>query len=75
MGSTAWAGVLMVTLAVLIAGAFIVLWVRDKGRADEVADDPERTQPQPDAGPGPGTGAREGAADDLPPEMRRERRH
>jgi hypothetical protein len=72
MGDSAWAGVLMVTLAVLIAAAFIALWVRDKGRADEVADDPERahTDVRPVTRPGP----REGAAQE-PPELRRERRH
>ena len=44
MENSMWAGVLMVTLAVLIAAGFITMWVRDKGRADEVADDPERTE-------------------------------
>ena len=61
---------LMVTLAVLIAAGFIVFWVRDKGRADKVSDDPERAQTGTHLGPD----AREGAADE-PPELRRERRH
>jgi hypothetical protein len=42
----------MVTVAVVIAVAFILLWVRDKDRADEVADDPERAVTGPDQGPG-----------------------
>jgi hypothetical protein len=53
MGSTAWAGVLMVVVAVVIAAAFILLWMRDKDRADEVADDPQRAE----------TGQRQGPAD------------
>ena len=51
MGSTAWAAVLMVTIAVVIAGAFVLLWVRDKDRADEVADDPQRTDTGQTRGP------------------------
>ena len=70
MGDSAWALVLMVAVAVLIAAAFIALWVRDKGRADEVADDPERAHTGDHLGPD----AREGAAEE-PPELRRERRH
>jgi hypothetical protein len=54
MGSTAWALVLMVTMAVVIALAFMALWLRDKDRADEVAEDPERVdtdaRPDPHAG-------------------------
>lgn len=42
MTSTAWAAVLLGILAVVIVAAFILLWVRDKDRADEMADDPER---------------------------------
>ena len=45
MGSTGWAAALMGVLALVIALSFIMLWVRDKDRADEVADDPERTDP------------------------------
>lgn len=70
MGDNVWAGVLMVAIAVLIAAAFIALWVRDKGRADEVSDDPERVNTGAELGPD----AREGAAQ-QPPEVRRERRH
>ena len=59
-------------LIVLIA-AFVTLWLRDKGRADEVATDPER--PQPDvAAQSRAREAREEAADE-PPELKRERRH
>ena len=71
MGDSAWAGVLMVVLAVLIAGAFVALWFRDKGRADEVAEDPERMETDAHLGPD----AREGAAEQLPPDSRTERRH
>jgi hypothetical protein len=60
----------MVAIAVLIAAAFIALWVRDKGRADEVSDDPERVNTGTELGPD----AREGAAR-QPPETKRERRH
>lgn len=68
MGSTAWAAVLMVTIAVVIAGAFVLLWVRDKDRADEVADDPERT----DTGQARGPVVDEGAED--APGLRSQRR-
>jgi len=57
-------------LAVLLAAAFVMLWIRDKDRADEEATDPERAH----TGDQLGSDAREGAADLLPPEMR-ERRH
>jgi len=70
MGDNAWAVALMVALAAVIAVAFIVLWVRDKGRADEVTEDPERAHTDTDLG----SDAREGAADE-PPEIGRERRH
>lgn len=70
MENSMWAGVLMVTLAVLIAAGFITMWVRDKGRADEVADDPERTESDAHLG----SDVREGAAQE-PPALRRERRH
>jgi hypothetical protein len=65
VGDNAWAGVLMVAIAVLIAAGFIALWVRDKGRADEVSDDPERANTDTELGPD----AREGAAQE-PPELR-----
>jgi hypothetical protein len=55
----------MVAIAVLIAAGFIALWVRDKGRADEVSDDPERANTDTELGPD----AREGAAQE-PPELR-----
>jgi hypothetical protein len=61
----------MGVLAVLIAVAFVVLWVRDKGRADEVSGDPERAHPEAHLG----SDAREGAADVLPPDVTRERRY
>ena len=70
MGSTAWAAVLLGTLAVILALAFILLWVRDKGRAEEVSEDPERSHTGDDLG----SGAREGAAESLPPESRERRR-
>jgi hypothetical protein len=70
MGDNTWAVVLMVALAAVIAAVFIALWVRDKGRADEVAEDPERAHTDTDLG----SDAREGAAEE-PPEARRERRH
>ena len=70
MSTNAWAGVLMVTLAALIAVGFIAMWLRDKGRADEQAQDPERMTTDTHLGPN----AREGAADE-PPVLRRERRH
>lgn len=69
MGSTAWAAVLMVVVAVVIAAAFILLWVRDKDRADEVADDPERAETGPDQGPGI-----DRAASGEVPDVRSERR-
>jgi hypothetical protein len=58
MGSTGWAAALMAVLAVVIALSFITLWVRDKNRADEVADDPERTD---DSTAAPQHGTRPGA--------------
>jgi hypothetical protein len=48
----------MAVLAVVIALSFITLWVRDKNRADEVADDPERTD---DSTAAPQHGTRPGA--------------
>jgi hypothetical protein len=70
LGDNVWAVALMVALAAVIAIAFIALWVRDKGRADEVSEDPERAHTDSDLG----SDAREGAADE-PPDVRRERRH
>ena len=70
MDSTGWAAVLLGTLAVILAAGFVVLWIRDKGRADEQSGDPERAQADDHLR----SDAREGAAEVLPPEMR-ERRH
>jgi hypothetical protein len=55
MGSTAWALALMVTLAVVIALAFTALWLQDKDRADEVAEDPERADTDTRSGRHPGS--------------------
>ena len=63
----------MVVVAILIVGGFTTLWLRDKGRADEMAGDPQRTEPDPNMESRP-RDAREGAADE-PPALRRERRH
>lgn len=38
---------LVIVLAVVIAGAFAALWLGDKKRADDVADDPGRVQGKP----------------------------
>jgi hypothetical protein len=70
MNDSAWAGVLMATLAVIIAIGFITVWVRDRGRAKEQATDTERTDTEPDLGPQ----SREGAAE-QPRDTSRERRH
>lgn len=70
MNDSAWAGVLMATLAVLIAIGFITMWVRDRGRAKEQAVDSERT----DTDAQPGMHAREGAAG-QPHDVSTERRH
>jgi len=58
MNDSAWAGILMATLAVLIAVGFVAMWVRDRGRAREQATDSERVEPDPQVGAQP----REGAA-------------
>ena len=70
MSDSAWAGVLMATLAVLIAIAFITMWVRDRGRAKEQATDSERMDTDPHLDPQ----SREGAAE-QPRDISRERRH
>ena len=70
MTDSAWAAVLMGAAAVLLAIGFITLWMRDKGRADEQAGDPERMRTDAHLS----TGSREGTAE-QPPELRRERRH
>ena len=69
MGSTAWAVALMVTLAVVIVAAFILLWVKDKDRADEESEDPERI----DTGADLGADAQAGTTDE-PTEPKQERR-
>jgi hypothetical protein len=69
--STTGAVVLIAVVAIFILGAFVVLWLRDKGRADEVSADPARTEGPP-AHARPRI-AREGAADE-PPHVSRERR-
>jgi hypothetical protein len=69
MNDSGWAGVLMATLAILIAAGFITMWVRDRGRAKEQATDSERTDTATD----PGSQSREGAANaphDTPTEGR-----
>lgn len=59
MGSTAWAAAMMGTLAVVLVLAFVGVWLRDKDRADEVASDAERSDPDrprdthPSTTPGP----------------------
>ena len=73
MGDGVWAGVLMVVVAILICAGFTMFWLRDKGRADEMAGDPQRIEPDPNMGSRT-RDAREGAADE-PPALRRERRH
>jgi hypothetical protein len=70
MNDSAWAGVLMATLAILIAIGFITMWVRDRGRAKEQAVDPERTDTEAPLG----MQAREGAAE-QPHHVSTERRH
>ena len=70
MNDSAWAGVLMATLAVLIAIGFITMWVRDRGRAKEQATDSERTETDPHLD----AHSREGAAGE-PRHISRERRH
>jgi hypothetical protein len=56
MGTTAWAGVLLLLVAVLLASGFIIAWVRDKNRSEAVSEDPERTHT--DTVPHDGTAAR-----------------
>jgi hypothetical protein len=63
--------VLIAVVAILILGMFVTLWLRDKGRADEVSEDRARTEAPPvHTRP---RSAREGAADE-PPHVSRERR-
>jgi hypothetical protein len=69
MSDNAWAGVLMVTLAVLIAVGFFTVWVRDRGRSREQASDSERGDTETRLG----ATSREGAVDR--PHDTREGRH
>ncbi|MGO4257572.1 hypothetical protein [Marmoricola sp. RAF53] len=45
MDSTTGAALLLAVLAVLMVGAFLLLWVRDRSRAKEEAGDTERIAP------------------------------
>lgn len=69
MNDNAWAGVLMITLAVLIAIGFLTVWVRDRVRSREQAADVERTDEATLGGP-----SWEDAAE-RPRDTSRERRH
>jgi len=70
MNDNAWAGALMITLAVLIAIGFLTVWVRDRGRSREQATDVERTDNEtPLDAP-----SREDAVE-RPRDTSRERRH
>ena len=70
MNDSGGAGVLMATLAILIAVGFVTMWVRDRGRAQEQATDAERT----DTVAPHGEQSWEGAAE-QPRDTQRERRH
>ncbi|MGY2874847.1 hypothetical protein ACVW00_002037 [Marmoricola sp. URHA0025 HA25] len=70
MNNSAWAGVLMATLAVLIAIGFVTMWVRDRGRAHEQATDADRA----DTDAHLSARSREGAAEG-PHDIPKERRH
>jgi hypothetical protein len=49
MSSTAGTVLLLIVVVALLAAAFIGLWIRDKGRADEESADPARVAPDPSA--------------------------
>lgn len=52
MGAHAGAVVLLVVVAVLMVGAFVALWFRDRDRADQEATDLDRiAAPPPVDGP------------------------
>lgn len=70
MNDNAWAGVLMITLAVLIAIGFLTVWVRDRVRSREQAADVERTDNEAPLGTPSWGDAAEG-----PRDTSRERRH
>jgi hypothetical protein len=55
MSSTAGAAILLGALAVLIAGGFIGMWLRDRDRAQEEATDIERIAPKSADDPHAGT--------------------
>lgn len=48
MGQSAWAGVLMVVIAVLLAAGFVTVWIRDRRRSQEVSEDPGRAHTDTD---------------------------
>jgi hypothetical protein len=72
LDSSVGAAVLIAVIAILFAAGFITFWLRDKGRADEVSDDPTRARTDV-AAHTRARGLREGAADE-PPNVSRERR-
>ncbi len=83
MGSTWGAAVIVAVVAIALITGFVVLWRKDKGRAEEVSSDTDRVgggTPERPADPadtstgGAGSYAREGAAH-QPPESTQERRH
>jgi hypothetical protein len=47
MGSATAMAVLVGILAVILVGAFLIVWMRDKNRSQEVAEDPERLDTDP----------------------------
>ena len=47
MGSFAAMAIVIVVLAVILIGAFVFLWTRDKNRSQSVADNPERLHTDP----------------------------
>lgn len=47
MGSAAWMAVLIGVLAVILVGAFLAVWMRDRNRSHEVADDQGRFEADP----------------------------
>ncbi|HET6562317.1 MAG TPA: hypothetical protein VFG72_10615 [Marmoricola sp.] len=47
MGSFATMAFVFGIVAVLLIGVFMFLWTRDKGRSNDVADNPERLDTEP----------------------------
>ena len=83
MGSTLGAAIVVAVVAIALITAFITLWHKDRGRAEEVSADPRRLQdergqqqgdPNDTSTGGAGSYAREGTAF-QPPESTEERRH